>query len=92
LAMTSEILARVPTGEVRSMQVFYRNRSGSPMIFRVILESMPILIALIAASDKHYPTRDEKETVLLRVCENNATKGVDEDGYPRGEVVIVREQ
>ena len=47
---------------------------------------------LIAESDKEYPTRDEKETVLIRICENNATKGVDVDGYPRGEVVVVKEQ
>jgi hypothetical protein len=47
---------------------------------------------LIADSDKEDAGRGEKETVLLRICENNATKGVDVDGYPRGEVVVVREQ
>src|SRR5262249_781382 len=43
---------------------------------------------LIAESDEQNTNRDENEAVLLRVCENRATRGVDMDGYPRGEVVV----
>jgi hypothetical protein len=40
---------------------------------------------LIGDSDKENALRGERETVLLRVCENRATRGVDVGGYPRGE-------
>ncbi len=34
---------------------------------------------------------DAKETLLLRACETKAARGVDVDGYPRAEVVVVRD-
>jgi RNA polymerase sigma factor (sigma-70 family) len=35
---------------------------------------------------------DRKEALLLRVCEKGPGPGVDLDGYPRGEVVLVRDK
>jgi RNA polymerase sigma factor (sigma-70 family) len=35
---------------------------------------------------------DAKETLLLRVMERGAGPGVDDEGYPRGEVVLVRDK
>ena len=48
---------------------------------------------LVCSSDlesKRYSV-DPKETLLLRVMDGKAAQGVDVDGYPRGEVVIVRD-
>ena len=42
--------------------------------------------------DKSYRA-DAKETLLLRVCETaRRHRGVDVDGYPRGEVVVIRDK
>ena len=45
---------------------------------------------LIARSDKENTTQGDQENVLVRVCESKATRGVDLDGYPRAEVVLIK--
>jgi RNA polymerase sigma factor (sigma-70 family) len=50
-----------------------------------------MLVCSTELESKQYGV-DARETLLLRVCERGTGRGVDVEGYPRGEVVVVKEQ